>query len=447
VILIVAPEPVDWLGPTVEAAAAAGCGPVSVFAPWAIGLAPPAMLPGRLRRAWERRRWEAEVDALTRAGWWGADLALRAWARSRTNRLMSARFLRRRAADVLAARAMKERASGDGSLAEREMTASAMWDHAGERGLSSEPEATHTTGARSQAREPFSELETAARAMWSRVSEPEPARPIARARDDREPVHAVIAPSLAARAAFAATPPGSLKILAEDLPSFRQLHADLDQAFLAHPGCRFLRRYRAPASLIARQEAERVLADALLVRGRFAVDQRADAGKPVLPLPRPRPPAHSATPRETRAPRRVLLAGLATARNGSMEALRAFSGNGAWELVVRPGEGMEPSDLLTRPGVRAAEAGSLDGIDLVVAPSWCESYPDEVSRAAAAGIPVVATRRAAGFLDLDEVALGDADGLRAAAERARPPKPPRAEDPGHALRTLIRGEAARRMNP
>jgi glycosyltransferase involved in cell wall biosynthesis len=128
-----------------------------------------------------------------------------------------------------------------------------------------------------------------------------------------------------------------------------------------------------------------------------------------------------------------------------MEALQAFSGHDAWELVVRPGEGMEPADLLARPGVRVAAADVLDGIDLVVAPSWCESYPDEVARAAAAGLPVVATHRAAGFLDLDEVAPGDADGLRAAAERARPPSPSRTEDPGDALRALIRGESTRRM--
>jgi len=253
----------------------------------------------------------------------------------------------------------------------------------------------------------------------------------------------VIAPSLAARSVFAAAPPGCLKILVEDLPSFRQLHADLDLAALAHPDCRFLRRYRAPARLVARQEAERVLADALLVRGRFAAEQRSGAGKPILPLPLP----SVELARSSHAPgarRRVLLAGLATARNGSMEALQAA---GDWELLVRPGEGMEPADLLSRPNVRAArpsEIASLEGIDLVIAPAWCESHPEELRRAAAARIPAVATHRSAGWLDVTEIPPGDAAALGAAAERAHPPEP-EAADPSSALQSLIGGESARRM--
>ncbi|HYV48454.1 MAG TPA: hypothetical protein VFA20_26525, partial [Myxococcaceae bacterium] len=105
-IFIVAPEPADWLGPTMEVAAA--CGPVSVFAPWAIGVPAPGVLPARVRGAWKRRQMETIAGAPVRAGWLGADLALRAWARSRTDRLMTARFLRRQAVDVLAARAVVE---------------------------------------------------------------------------------------------------------------------------------------------------------------------------------------------------------------------------------------------------------------------------------------------------------------------------------------------------
>jgi len=253
----------------------------------------------------------------------------------------------------------------------------------------------------------------------------------------------VIAPSLAARATFAAAPSGCLKILVEDLPSFRQLHADLDVAALAHPDCRFLRRYRAPARLVARQEAERVLADALLVRGRYAAEQRSGAGKPILPLPLPRVELARAT-HAPGARRRVLLVGLATARNGSMEALQA---SGDWELLVRPGEGMEPADLLSRPNVRAArpsEIATLEGIDLVIAPAWCESHPEELRRAAAARVPAVATHRAAGWLDVTEIPPGNPSVLRAAAERARPPEPG-ATDPAAALQSLIRGEADRRM--
>jgi hypothetical protein len=120
----------------------------------------------------------------------------------------------------------------------------------------------------------------------------------------------------------------------------------------------------------------------------------------------------------------VLLAGLATARSGVHEAVQALAGRPDLALLVRLGEGAEP-DLLRRPNVVAMRGNplrTLEAVDLVLAPAWCETYPVEVLVAEAAGIPVIGTRRAAGFAPLAaEVAPGDAAGLRAAIDRLLSP--------------------------
>ena len=63
----------------------------------------------------------------------------------------------------------------------------------------------------------------------------------------------------------------------------------------------------------------------------------------------------------------------------------------------------------------------LAGVDAVIAPAPCESYPAEVPRAAVLGIPLIATRRAAGPVDLltagAEVEPFDVEGLIAAIRR------------------------------
>jgi hypothetical protein len=103
-----------------------------------------------------------------------------------------------------------------------------------------------------------------------------------------------------------------------------------------------------------------------------------------------------------------------------MEVLKMLKERPSLKLVVQSGEGMEPADLLRHPQVEKAslEDLSLKDIELVMAPAWCESYPPEIPRAAAMGIPMVATRKACGFVDLstagqevppgDSVALGKA---------------------------------------
>lgn len=238
-----------------------------------------------------------------------------------------------------------------------------------------------------------------------------------------EGVTTVIAPSLAARRVFsAATQRGAKKILVEDLPSFRQLHEDLDRAARRLPQCVFLRRYRAPASLVAQQEAEQVLASTLLIRGLFAKANRKAQGfseEKVLLLP-PKPLPRAATRSAPSAPT-FLLAGVSAARNGTMEAISAISSYPEATLLVRTGEGTEPKDILSRPNVRQAskeEQQTLNGVSAVIAPSLCESYSPEVTLAAVKGIPVIATKRGSGCVDANrfgrEIEVGDSAALLSA---------------------------------
>ena len=204
----------------------------------------------------------------------------------------------------------------------------------------------------------------------------------------------VVAPALAARRTFAAAREvGATTVLALDWPLLRALHHDLDRAAAVWPARRFLRRFRAPSWAIAAQDAERVLADRILVRGAYARaictadgfggrlgDLPASQSPPSPPSPpSPQPPA---------APRtgRVRLAGLAAARHGVDTALAATRALGL-TLVVRTGEGTEPGDLAQLPGV-AVDAGPVDA---VICPAVCETYAEEIRAAAASGLPVVAS--------------------------------------------------------
>lgn len=220
-------------------------------------------------------------------------------------------------------------------------------------------------------------------------------------------VEQVYAPSCAAWRTFArARKRGAETILVEDLPSLRELQDDLDRAAARHPECRFLRRYRADRPRLVRQESERALSHRLLLRGSHARALRG-RGEPL-----PVAPAGSFRT----CPGRLCLAGLATGRNGSNEALALLERLPHFELEVQAGEGLEPAGLLSHPRVRARQG--LPTGELVLAPAWCESYSPEVEAALAAGVPVVGTRRGAGWSALSaEVEPGDLEALVAAVER------------------------------
>lgn len=207
----------------------------------------------------------------------------------------------------------------------------------------------------------------------------------------------VIAPSLCARPIFAEAKRRGLRtVLVQDLPCLRRLHHDLDRASSAHPGSKFLKNYRAPASAIVEQESEWVLADEVRVRGAYAAKIVSAAGATVPAQLQPRPVDSNRGVRESPGasarPLRVQLAGIATPRHGIFELLAAQA-QLDFELIVRTGEGLEPGDLLSRRGV--SPSGQPD---VVVAPSWCEAQLPEVHDAIARGVPVIATPQASGWL-------------------------------------------------
>lgn len=193
----------------------------------------------------------------------------------------------------------------------------------------------------------------------------------------------VIAPSLAARHTFAAAREiGARTVLVVDVPLLRALHRDLDRAAAVWPDRAFLRRFRAPSWAIARQEAERVLADEIVVRGAYArelciADGFAETRVSVAPS------AAHPMPVPARPTRRIRLAGLAAARHGVDTAL-AIAAALDLTLVVRIGEGTEPAELATHPRV-ATDDGPVDA---VMCPAVCETYAPELR---AAGIPVIAS--------------------------------------------------------
>jgi len=204
------------------------------------------------------------------------------------------------------------------------------------------------------------------------------ARDVRRTRPER-----VVAHSLAARRTFAAAKSvGARTVLVLDLPLFRALHRDLDHAAAVWPDRAFLRRFRAPSWAIARQEAERVLADVILVRGPYArsiciADGIAPQRLAAQPAKPPRVVAPPAQPTN-----RIRLAGLAAARHGIDTALEVARLTGK-TLVVRIGDGTEPANL------RDLGVATDDGpVDAIICPAICEAYAPELE---ITGIPVIAS--------------------------------------------------------
>jgi len=245
-------------------------------------------------------------------------------------------------------------------------------------------------------------------------------------------VTAVIAASGAARRVFAkatAVAPRASRTWIQDTPVLDALHEDLDRAAIEHPERAFLRRYRAPYRVVARQRAEWTLATSVVAKGPYAARSLAEHGcdAPISIAPAPASMNRASVRAISRqGPLTLLLAGFAAARNGSDEALALLDAMPECTLLVRRGEGSEPRALFEHPRVKessARERESLDGVDLVLAPAVCESYSPEVQQAIERGVRVIATERGLGTTDAtaarDRVSVIEPLDARALIERVR----------------------------
>ena len=217
--------------------------------------------------------------------------------------------------------------------------------------------------------------------------------------------HELAAPSLGALELFARH--RGKKILLLDLPLLSQLNSDLEIASKTTPQSQFLQRYRAAREDIVRQEQELALADEIWVGNRFALDLLKARGLPCRPWRPSTPSPPHVTPGTD-----ILLAGLATGRNGIYQLLPILEKHPDWRLRVRAGEGLEPSGLLAHPQVSLAQG--FEEVAVVVAPSWVECHPVEVRQAEGLEIPIVATSRACGFTSARLVEINDSLALEKA---------------------------------
>jgi hypothetical protein len=254
----------------------------------------------------------------------------------------------------------------------------------------------------------------------------------------------VIARSLAARYTLAAgRAVGAATVLLLDLPVLRQLAADLDHASARWPERRFLRRVRPPAGWVAEQEAEWLLADLVLVRGVYAAGLLAARGVASAAIAALPPPSVAPMARASAPTGRVRLAGLATARHG-LDVARAACAQLGLTLVVRVGDGTEPRELATLPGI-----ASDDGpVDAVLCPALCEAQPLELAAARAGGVPVVVSRCAALADEPVVDPFDEASVVAALAAAVRSPAPSPLEAPSPStLSDRLRELVARRRTP
>ena len=99
-IVLIVPEPASWIIPLTICLRRHGS--MRVFAPWALNKVSPSWLPARSRLSWTRRQIAHDATSLQPA-WLGVEATLGLWAGRRTDRLMAARYTKRRVTDGMAA--------------------------------------------------------------------------------------------------------------------------------------------------------------------------------------------------------------------------------------------------------------------------------------------------------------------------------------------------------
>jgi hypothetical protein len=175
-----------------------------------------------------------------------------------------------------------------------------------------------------------------------------------------------------------------VQVLMTRLP-MAEIHARLDQAFVAHPDRATLGDFRAPQTLVD-AEAE-ALADATGIVTPHTEIARLFPDKAGLldwrlPTLRPVTPARS---------RRIAFAGPTIARKGAYQVRDAARALGL--EIVALGSELEGADFWNGITVHKTDPNVnwLDGIAAVVQPAIVEERPRYLLMALATGIPVIAT--------------------------------------------------------
>ena len=212
-----------------------------------------------------------------------------------------------------------------------------------------------------------------------------------------------------------------ITVLASALP-MADIEQRLDAASQRWPGDATLRDFRADASLV-RDEALALARAAAIVTPHAAVAQAMAMYAPQATLQRLDwvLPQVKATHGARREPPLVVFAASALARKGARELAAALQGwpcrlrvLGSPSDDARLWQGIEPLQHMNWQGDWLADAS------VVVLPAHVEHAPRALLRAAAAGVPVVASTACglAGEPGVHEVAPGDIDALRAALQTA-----------------------------
>lgn len=215
-------------------------------------------------------------------------------------------------------------------------------------------------------------------------------------RSARARVTQLVAPSLSARASFAVARGRRVECtLLDDLPSFRQLHECLDTAARALADAPFLANYRAPRAYLLRQEQEWALATHAQSASKAGATRvsRVHSWAPGAVRPLPLRLNSRTLTLDPRSPK-VLLAGTSASRYGLEVLLRAVGPRS--QVLVRKSEGSSALGL-SDPRLRFTDDREPVCVRAVVAPAWVECQPVEVDAAVSSGVPVVATRFAAGW--------------------------------------------------
>lgn len=213
-----------------------------------------------------------------------------------------------------------------------------------------------------------------------------------------------------------------ITVLAAALP-MAEIERRLDAAARQWPGDATLRDFRADPALVC-AEAAALAQAAAVVTPHAEVARHLALVAPqaaLLRLDWVQPAVHAAVATVHHEPPLIVFAASALARKGARELAAALQG---WPCRLRV-LGSPSGDAQLWRGIDRVEhmhwrGDWLAGARLVVLPAHVEHVPRALLRAAAAGVPVVASTACglAGMPGVREVMAGDVEGLRAALQAA-----------------------------